>query len=314
MKWESLGAKMKRNFIAGMMIILAALAAGCTYKQMQKFSVKYDHSLNKIRKPPEVANYMRDVVWASPGGEDLLLDVSWPEGEGPFPMVVNIHGGAFFMATKAIDEALCRHLTNHGYTVINVNYRLAPQHKFPAAVNDCLGAVVWAKAHARDYRGDPSRVAVMGGSAGGNLAGMVALAWDDPYFTPTFQADGYDASVKAAVLIFGVHDMTIMEHPGDSLDNPYLGGSPEDIPELFEKSSPISYLDRENIPPIMLVCGDKDGLYPQSVDMDARLEDLGVPHEFYTAHGKGHGFTNWHWQEAAHQAFDAIADWLDTTL
>jgi len=283
---------------------------GCSYTAIQKFTLKTDYLLNKVQAPPAVANYARDVVWSEPEGEALTLDVSWPEGEGPFPLVVNIHGGAFFLGTKAMDEALCRALTNRGYTVVNINYRLAPQHPFPAAVNDGLGAVVWAKSHAREYKGDPARVAVMGGSAGGNLAAMVALAGDDPFFSPTVRAPGVSAQVQAAVPIFAVFDLTIMSHPGDKGDNPYLGASLDAAPELFAKASPVTYLDA-SAPPMLLVCGDKDGLYPQSVAVDEKLTALGVPHAFYTAPGKGHGFTNWHWQPAAQDAYQAIADWLD---
>jgi acetyl esterase/lipase len=299
-----------RYFISSAMV-LALMLGGCTYKSMQKFTLKTDYMLNVVKKPPAVANYSRDVVWASPGGENLLLDVSWPEGDGPYPIVVNIHGGAFFLDTKAMDEALCRYLTNRDYTVFNINYRLAPQHKFPAAVNDSLGAIIWAKAHAKEYKGDPSRVAVSGGSAGGNLVGMVALAWDDPFFTPTVIALGLDASVQAAVPIFAVFDMTAMSHPGDKGENPYIGGKIEDRREMFEKASPIYYLDRAGIPPMMLVCGDKDGLYPQSQRVVDILRAKGVPYEFYSAPGRGHAFTNWHWQADAQKAYSAIADWLD---
>jgi acetyl esterase/lipase len=302
---------MKTRLLISSAIVLVMAFCGCTYKSMQKFTLKTDYMLNVIKKPPEVANYSRDVVWASPGGEDLLLDVSWPEGDGPFPIVVNIHGGAFFLDTKAIDEGLCRNLTNRGYAVFNINYRLAPQHKFPTAVNDCLGAVIWAKANSDKYKGDPSRVAVSGGSAGGNLAAMVALAWDDPFFEPTFKSGDLDASVQAAVLVFGVFDMTSMSHPGADRENPYIGGTIKDSREMFEKSSPIFYIDRDSIPPMMLVCGDKDGLYPQSATMAKALKEKGISHEFYTAFGKGHGFTNWHWQDDAKKAFSAIADWLD---
>jgi acetyl esterase/lipase len=305
---------MKTKLIILLTVLISTGLSGCSYKAMQKLSMKYDYTLNAIRKPAEVDNYSRDVVWASPGGEDLHADISRPDGDGPFPIVVNIHGGGFFMATKAIDEGLCRHLTNRGYAVVNVNYRLAPQHKFPAAINDCLGAVIWAKAHATDFNGDPGRVAVTGGSAGGNLVGMVALAWDDPFFEPTFKAGDLDASIKAAVPIFAVWDMTIMSFPGKDRENFYIGASLAEAPELFAKASPVSYLDRPDIVPLMLVCGDKDPLYPQSEKAAAMLEQIGAPFEFYIAHGKGHGFTNWHWQEEAHMAFDAIADWLDKTL
>jgi acetyl esterase len=292
---------MKTKLIILLTMLISIGLSSCSYKALQNLSVKNDYILNVIKKPAEVDNYLRDVVWASPGGEDVHADISWPEREGPFPIVVNIHGGAFFLATKAIDEGLCRHLTNRGYAVVNINYRLAPQHKFPAAVNDCLGAVIWAKAHAADFNGDPTRVAVSGGSAGGNLVGMVALAWDDPYFEPTFKSGDHDASVKAAVPIFAVWDMTIMSFPGDNRENPYLGASLAEAPEVFAKASPISYLDRPDIVPMMLVCGDKDGLYPQSEKVAAMLRERGAAYEFYTAYGKGHGFTNWHWQEEAHE-------------
>jgi len=292
---------------------VAVIFSACSYEAIQKFTIANDRHLNTLKAPPEVENYERDVVWLSPDGEDLHLDVSWPDGDGPFPIVVNIHGGAFFLGTKAMDEALCRHLTNRGYAVFNANYRLAPQHQFPTAVNDCLGAVIWAKANAAEHGGDPARVAVMGGSAGGNLAAMVALAWDDPFFEPTFTARGLDASVQAAVPIFAVFDMTIMSHPGDSKPNPYIGGTMEDSSDLFAKASPISYLDG-GAPPMLLVCGDQDGLYPQSVEVDEKLDELGAPHSFYVARGKGHGFTNWHWQDEAKAAYEAIADWLDENL
>jgi len=298
-------------------LLLAALSSsgcsGCSYLAVQRFTLAFDKYINVVHKPTAVPNYSRAVVWARPDGEPLTLDVSWPAGAGPFPMVVNIHGGAFFMDTNAIDEALCRYLTNRGYIVFNINYRLAPQHRFPAAVNDSLGAVVWAKLHAPEYHGDPRRVAVMGGSAGGNLAGMVALAWDDPAFTPTVTAPGQDARVKAAVPIFAVFDMTVMSYPGSDRPNPYLGASIKERPDLFRKASPVAYVDA-NSPPMFIVCGDRDGLYQQSVVMVEQLKKLGVPVELYTAHGKGHAFTNAHWQPAAQAAYQAIGDWLDKTL
>ena len=85
----------RTGIIAGVGLALAALVllAGCTYRSMQRLTLQTDHLLNKVKAPPEVANYVRDLVWASPGGEDLLLDVSWPEGPGPFPMDEPYRGG-----------------------------------------------------------------------------------------------------------------------------------------------------------------------------------------------------------------------------
>jgi acetyl esterase len=306
---------MKRTIFPALVIVALSVTgcSGCSYRALQKFTLVADKYINLRHAPAAVAHYSAGVKWAEPGGEPLTMDISWPAGPGPFPMIVNIHGGAFFMDTNAIDQGLCRYLTNRGYAVFNINYRLAPQHLFPAAVNDSLGAVVWAKSHAAEYHGDPKRVAVMGGSAGGNLAALVALAWDDPVFTPTVAAPGLDARVQAAVPIFAVWDLTTINFPGSDRPNPYIGASVKDEPGLFRRASPVTYLDAQS-PPMLVVCGDQDSLYPQSVDAVERLKKLGVPVELYTAPGKGHAFTNFHWQPEAQAAFKAIGDWLDKTL
>ncbi len=301
---------------------LLFVCCGCTIKGIQKFVARNDDGLKYIGRIEKVTNYERDVVWAEVGDQQLLLDVSWPEGEGPFPIVVNIHGGGWVIGSKEMDEPLCRYLTNRGYVVYNIEYRLAPDYPFPAAVNDCLGAVIWAKDHAADYNGDASRVAVMGGSAGGNLAAMVALAWNDSYFTPTFSSYDHNASVQAAVVIFGVFDLA-KSYPDKewvakmSLDmaGSYLGGSPSEAGENYNLASPVYYLDRaESISPMLIVCGDKDGLYPQSQAWDYALTERGVPHEFHIAYGKDHAFTNWHWQKAAKSAYASIVNFLDHQL
>ena len=143
-----------------------------------------------IKEAPAVANEKRNIVWATIDGEDIALDVFWPDGPGPHPMVVWIHGGGFIGGFKELGEFACRTFATNGYVAITTNYRLAPEHKFPAAVNDCLGAIVWAKKHAEEFNGNPDRIAVAGESAGGNLAAMVAWASDDSRFQSTGAAKG----------------------------------------------------------------------------------------------------------------------------
>ena len=106
----------------------------------------------------------------------LGLRVYSPLGTGPFPLLVFFHGGGFVVCGLGTHDALCRNLcAGAGCVVASVDYRLAPEHRFPAAPDDCLAATRWAAGHAAELGADPARVAVGGDSAGGNLAAVVAL-------------------------------------------------------------------------------------------------------------------------------------------
>ncbi|HVY13579.1 MAG TPA: alpha/beta hydrolase, partial [Rhodopila sp.] len=110
-----------------------------------------------------------------PGGS-LALRIYTPLGEGPFPLIVYFHGSGFVVCSLDTHDLLCRNLcAGTGCVVVSVDYRLAPEHKFPAAVEDCLAATRWAQANASGLGADPGRVIVAGDSAGGNLATVTAL-------------------------------------------------------------------------------------------------------------------------------------------
>jgi acetyl esterase len=104
------------------------------------------------------------------------IRVYTPEGRGSLPVLVYFHGGAFTLGSIDAEDAVCRRLANGaGCIVVSVEYRLAPEHKFPAGVEDSYAATKWVADHAHDLHGDPARIAVGGSSAGGNLAAVVAL-------------------------------------------------------------------------------------------------------------------------------------------
>ena len=267
---------------------------------------------------PEIETH-RNVVWARVSHEDLFLDVFLPREDGKYPMVVNIHGGGWSLGSKEMDEALCKYLAERGYVVFNINYRLAPEFKFPAQVNDGLGAVIWAKDHAEKYSGDRERVAVMGDSAGCNLSAMVAFAYDSPNFSPTYTSSHLsNASVQAAVLIYGVYDMTQFDSPRNKwipFFYSYLGG-PEDLfPERYMKASPVEYLKPDKRYPVVLIIGgDKDSLYTHSVELKNELEERGIKYSFYTAPGGHHGFISVSSSKPARETMPVIGDFLDREL
>ena len=268
-----------------------------------------------IRQAPQLAYKMRGWKWAEVDGQTLELDAWWPHGAGPWPIVVWVHGGGWHAGFKELGNHTARQIASKGYAVLSINYRLAPDHPFPAAVEDCLGAVVWAKREAARFNGDPSRVAIAGESAGGNLAAMVACAADSGRFHPTGGRPGDpDPFVQAAIPVYGAFDLPA--HIADAGDDAarrrelltkYIPGGEKD----FAAASPITFLDPHD-PPTLLICGDADFLYDQSVAFDKALEANRIDHEFFVPPGAGHAFIVWDWaSENSRKACDVMVKFLD---
>ena len=201
-----------------------------------------------------------------------------PEGTGPFPVLVWIHGGGWVIGTAAESAATCRTLAaGAGCVVVSVDYRLAPEHKAPAALDDCLVATRWVLEHADEIGGDGSRVAVGGDSAGGNLAALVALE--------------FGSRLRHQLLVYPVTDLTL-SHP--SIDenaegylltkagmqwfvDHYLSGTglAADHPSV----SPLYAADSAvaGAPPAYVVTAEFDPLRDEGEAYAARLAALGVP-------------------------------------
>ncbi|MGE3817867.1 MAG: alpha/beta hydrolase, partial [Isosphaeraceae bacterium] len=126
-----------------------------------------------LGKAPEVGR-IEDHTIEGPGGP-IRLRLTVPKGEGPFPALVFFHGGGWVCGSLFSHDHLCRSLTQaSGVAVVSVDYRLAPEHPFPAAVDDAEAATRWVAERGRSLGLDPDRLAVVGDSAGGNLAAVVA--------------------------------------------------------------------------------------------------------------------------------------------
>ena len=124
--------------------------------------------------PAEIAG-VREVAIDGPGGQ-LRLRLYTPRDAGPFPLVVFFHGSGFVLCSLDTHDGMCRNLCAGAECVVaSVDYRLAPEHKFPAGINDCLHATRWAAAHAAELGANAKHIAVGGDSAGGNMATVTAL-------------------------------------------------------------------------------------------------------------------------------------------
>ncbi len=264
-----------------------------------------------------------DMTYADTPSGSLKLDIAWPTSGGPYPVIVYFHGGGWTIGDKNMFGHRMRLLAQSGYVVFNANYRLSQDAKFPAAANDAMGAVIFAKEKAALYNGDPARVAVMGDSAGAHLSALVALAWDDPYFTPTYAGDGkYNAQVQCGVLMYGGYRMDWIadQDPklwGLILTRPmvvaFLGGTPEQKPREYQKASPASYLDRKDIPPFFIMCGTADSVFPESEFLHNALDQRGVSNKAFFVANARHEF-NLFENRDDFPYLRAVLDFLDQEL
>lgn len=237
---------------------------------------------------------VKNVRYGKAGDTDLLLDVYRPKimPKEPMPAVVWIHGGAWAYGDK--EKPLAGFLAYHGYFVVSIDYRLAPLHKFPAAVEDCKCAVRWLRANAAQMRVDANRIGVWGASAGGQLAAMVGLTDERKEFDGNGGQAGQSSRVEAVCAFF---PPTQWE---PSVDNDarqreillnFLGASYAAKPDLYRRASPMTYVTKE-APPFLLVHGDADPEVPvsQSERLDAALRQAGAEVTFIRVKNANHSF------------------------
>lgn len=244
--------------------------------------------------PPEIV-FETNLQYGTGAGEKLTLNLARPSnGEGPFPGVVFIHGGAWQGGNKELHDAQVKELAQRGFVAATVGYRLAPKHVFPAQIEDCKCAVRWLRAHAANYKLDPRRIGAVGLSAGAHLVMMLGSM--DP-------ADGLEGAggsseqsskVQAVVSFAGPTDLTA-ELPEVDTDilNKFIGRSEQDAEreKLLERASPLHYVNAGDAP-MLLFQGTRDPLIPteQAFAMATALTKAQVPGRVEILVGAEHGW------------------------
>jgi len=249
-------------------------------------------------------------------GDGVTADIVVPRGQGgaPHPVLVYLHGGGWVCGSAKTHRKLGYRFAEAGYLVVNVNYRLAPEHPFPTPFEDCLAATRWAHQEAARFGGDGNRLAVGGDSAGANLAAAVAAALASDPVRP-----------KAALLLYGVFDFGMRSNalsaPG--LDAPaadagraalemmmsaYLGTARGDAALRDPHVSPLYAAAR--LPPSHVVVGGADPLTLQADALVKALAAAGVPHEHFVDAGMPHGYVQMEFLPAARPAIERMVGFL----
>jgi acetyl esterase/lipase len=254
----------------------------------------------------------KDVEYGRVDAESLKLDLYLPAEQTAAlrPGLVFIHGGGWSGGDKQEFADKAQEMAGRGYVAISVNYRLAPKHRYPAAIEDVQRAVRWLRRNADAYHVDPERIGAMGASAGGHLASMLGVRETRGLKEPS---DAYSARVNCVVDYFGRMDLTL-EPIGTGWTDyrpAFLGKSKAEAPELYAEASPITYVDAHTAP-FLIVQGarDKQVQPPQSERMLEALDRAGVEASLLLLSGAGHGFGG----APAQQAWDSAKAFLDRHL
>jgi acetyl esterase/lipase len=270
------------------------------------------------------AGVKRDVVYNYAGGEKLALDIYLPRATNatPYPVVMYVHGGGWRMGDKDMLAMMAgpMELLRRGYVVVSIDYRLAPDFKFPAMLEDAKSAVRFLRAHATEFNLDAAHIGVMGDSAGGHLVALLGLT----DARAGFEGEGWtneSSRVQAVVDLYGPSDFTI----GPTNLNTMAGrmfkqafGPTNAADSIIRRASPVTYIS-SNAPPFLIFHGSKDGLVNinQSKLLFERLQAAGVEAQFMVitnyAHGRAaFGFGMVHPNDAERARL--IADFFDRYL
>lgn len=238
----------------------------------------------------------KDLVYARIDGKSLALDLYLPTGVQAPPLLVWVHGGAWTTGSKASVPPV---FLANGFAVASVDFRQSTEARFPAQVHDIKAAIRYLRANAPAYGYRADKIAIAGDSSGGHLAALVGVTNDHRELEGTVGDNPkQSSSIQAIVSYYGASDLrTILAQStpfGLNMRRPalerLLGALPDQVPELAALASPVSHVDAQD-PPLMLLHGDQDPQMPinQAHELHGAYEKLGLDVTFVVVHGAGHG-------------------------
>jgi pectinesterase len=214
-----------------------------------------------------------------------------------YPGLIIVHGGGWRSGNKSMNTSLAQQLARNGFVVVSVEYRLSLEAKYPAAVHDLKAAIRWMRTHSSAYNINTNQIALIGASAGGQLASLVGATNNNMRFEGNLGSNDRSSSVQAVVDLDGLLDFTAPESIAlkrneNSADVFWLGGFFEDNPERWKEASAISWVTK-NSPPFLFINSKQTRFHAGCKEMVEKLETLGVysevqrldaPHSYWLFH------------------------------
>lgn len=292
------------------LLVVAAIAAGVSYSWTFTPIGRLDYQAAVIAKlmswqsgPPELTPEARRIAneqvvgmlsglaetplariedreVRGPGGHGIPVRIYWPDAPGPLPLYLDIHGGGWWMGDGFVFHAVTTGFAAAAQViVVSVDYRLAPEHPFPAALDDCMAVLEWMRANAALLGGDPDRIAVGGGSAGGNLAAALTLRVRDEGGPKL----AFQYLFVPATDLTGTRDWRSYQETGDAyllkvsqLEGMFAAYVPDSRERENPYVSPLLAEDLRGLPPALVVTAHFDPLRDQGEAYGERLRGAGV--------------------------------------
>lgn len=245
------------------------------------------------------------IVYSKVGDRELLLDAYVPKQDGPHPAVLVVHGGAWRMGDRSQLRGYANRLAKQGFVCFAIDYRLAPEHKFPAQIEDCRAAVKFIRSHAGQYKADPNRLGAIGYSAGGHLVSLLGTTGE----AASEKNGNVDLRIQAVAAGGAPTDFRWFPDNGKWAEY-WMGGDLDAFPDRFRDASSTAFVDKDDAP-MFFFNGTQDELVPLTWTKQCHeaLKNCGVKTELFTIEGASH------MQAAANpEAIEKAVEFLCTEL
>ncbi len=273
-----------------MALIFALLTTNLASTLLTMVSIAKSRSVELL--PPE-AQMFQDIEYTVYQDESIQLDIYLPPTEGPYPLIIWFHGGAWMMGDRTEIEPGALAQVERGYALASVSYSLTDKAIWPSQAHQTKTAIRWLRAHADEYNFDPDKFIAWGMSAGGHLACIIGTSEGVESLEGASLGNGeYSSRVQAVVSWYTPSDFMKMLEIDNSADSPgarLIGCPIQDCPEKAIAASPVTYVSAE-APPFYLMHGTKDMLVPhsQSIILYEALQEAGVDATFISLPGYAH--------------------------
>lgn len=290
-------------------------------KQYHKYKKKYPYLVPVKDKLPRGVKEERDVVYASLektkyGKRDMHLDIFTPEKEGSYPALILVHGGGWRAGNKLLQVPMAQMIANRGFVTVCVEYQLGLEAPYPAAVHNIKAAIRWMRSHAEKYHIDPNKIAISGCSAGGHLASLVGLTNNVEFFNGDMGYDSFSSSVQAIIDIDGVINFMAptslnKNRTHESPDVQWLGGTFNEVPNIWKDASPI-YWANENSVPILFLNSGYPRFHAGQDELIGMLKEWGIYYEQHKFNVQMHTF--WLFHPFVDETVEYMVDFMNKTL
>ena len=255
---------MKSNFLSATVLCLISFSGLCAQDFPRDTSYTLQSAYHKyVKNYPDIElvdqqlgdqlTIKRNIVYKNTGKRDLHLDIYSPEKNSKArPGVLIVHGGGWISGNKSMMKQIAMRVASEGYVAVAVEYRLSPEAQYPAAIYDVKSALKWMRDQSEEYQINPDQIAVLGTSAGGQIAALVATTQNNPGFEDPADTSKANTSIQALIDIDGVLAFIHPVSEEGRVASLWLGGNQQEAKESWIEASALTHAD-EHTPPTLFI-------------------------------------------------------------